>query len=236
MLAALLDLLFPPACAACDSRLRASAPGAFCAPCAESLEPLLPPYCTRCGEPFGGEGPSHPCLRCLRKPPAFDLARAPFVYGGALREAIHRYKYGGAWDLGRHLAPLVAPGAPDLDPRGFDLVVPVPLHPRRLAERGFDQAVPLARAVARESDLPLRPRALRRLRATAPQAGLVGEARRANVRGAFAVARPSEVAGRRVLLLDDVVTTGATARACARALREAGARAVGVLSLARTGS
>jgi ComF family protein len=235
MLAALFDLFFPPACAACDSRLRASAPGPFCTLCAESLEPLVPPFCTVCGEPFGGEGPSHPCLRCLRKPPPFDLLRAPYVYGGALREAIHRYKYGGAWDLGRHLAPLLARGGPGLDPRSFDVVVPVPLHPRRLAERGFDQAVPLARAVARESGLPLRPRALRRLRATAPQAALVGEARRANVRGAFAVSRPSEVAARRVLLVDDVVTTGATARACAAALREAGAKGVGVLSLARTG-
>jgi ComF family protein len=197
------------------------------------VEVVSPPYCTRCGEPFGGEGPRHPCERCLRRPPPFLFARAPFLYGGALREAIHRYKYQGAWELGRALASLFARGARELELGAFDLVAPVPLHPRRLAERGFDQTVPLARAVARAHRLPFGSRVLTRVRHTPPQALLSGEARRVNVRGAFAVPRPQRVLGLRVLLVDDLLTTGATAAECARALLAAGADQVAVVVLAR---
>lgn len=232
MLTALLELLFPPVCAACGEVLHGGGP--FCASCEVSVEPVRAPLCPTCGEPFGGEGPSHPCAFCLRSPPPFEAARAPFLYGGAIRTAIHRYKYGGAWELSRPLSALIAGPVAEFEPRDCDLVVPVPLHRRRLAERGFDQTVPLARAVARAHRLPLRLRALVRSRHTEPQARLQGEARRRNVAGAFAVPRRADVAGRRVLLVDDVLTTGATVRACTLALRGAGAAAVRVLTLSRT--
>jgi ComF family protein len=197
------------------------------------VDRLAAPFCLCCGLPFDAQGPSHLCGGCLRRPPPYALARAPFLYGGALRDAIHRYKYDRQWTLARPLGRLLCDVLPDLDPRSFDLVIPVPLHPRRLAERGFDQAVPLARAVARCHRIRLSPRALLRTRPTAPQALLDGGARRRNVHDAFLVARPREINGLRVLLVDDVLTTGATASACARALLRAGAASVGVLTLAR---
>jgi ComF family protein len=233
MLEALFDLLFPPSCASCDARLGPRAPEPFCEGCALSVDRLAAPFCLRCGVPFDAAGPSHCCGRCLRRPPPYTLARAPFLYGGALQDAIHRYKYEGHWTLARPLGQLLTGAILDLDPQSFDLVVPVPLHPRRLAERGFDQAVPLARAVARRHRLSLALRALRRTRPTTPQALLSGLARRRNVQNAFSVPRPREIEGLRVLLVDDVLTTGATAAACARALLAAGATAVGVLTLAR---
>jgi ComF family protein len=231
---AVLDLLFPPSCAACSDRLQDRDPAPFCATCAQSVDSIQVPYCTSCGEPFDAEGPCHPCARCLRHPPSFARARAPFVYGGALLEAIHRYKYRRAWDLGRSLGELLACSLDRTDLQPANLVLPVPLHPRRLQERGFDQAVPLARAVSRRLGAPMLPRALRRIRHTPAQTRLSGRARWENVAGAFAVPRPPQVASARILLIDDVLTTGATARACSRALLAAGASHVEVLTLART--
>lgn len=233
MFSPLLDLLYPPSCAACGARLALRDPAPWCLPCSASVEVLRPPYCASCGEPFDGEGPVHPCRRCLEAPPPFSLARAPLVYGGAVQEALARYKFGGQEFLGRELGALLAAGAPDLDPARYELVALVPLHPRRLASRGFDQAAALGRAVARAHRLAFAPRLLRRLRHTPPQSRLTGAARVRNVAGAFEVARPREALGRRVLLVDDVLTTGATARVCARALRQAGAADVAVLTLAR---
>lgn len=234
MLAILADILFPRACVACTERVAAGDPLPFCRLCAVSVEPLQPPYCLRCGQPFAGDGPNHACLRCSTHPPPFARARAPYLFGGSLLTALHRYKYGGAWELGGSLGALVAGGGyGDLVPTAFDLVVPVPVHRARLAQRGFDHVTPLARAVGRAGQVRMVPRALRRVRNTPPQVSLSGDARRRNVEGAFAVRDRRQVTGRRVLLVDDVLTTGATVSACSRALRGAGASQVAVLCLAR---
>jgi ComF family protein len=163
------------------------------------------------------------------------VARAPLRYreDGIARAAILLSKHGGRLPLLRHLADLLAEEAPGhLDLTRWDLLAPVPLHWRRRLQRGYNQAEILARAVGRRHAIPVAVRALGRVRATPPQQGSA-EARRRNVRDAFRVRRPGRVMGRRVLIVDDVFTTGATANACARALLQAGAAAVGVLTLAR---
>jgi ComF family protein len=167
------------------------------------------------------------CRRGLR---GFDAAYSYGAYEGVLRELIHLFKYGRirtlARPLGRYLAAAMPPDAT------FDVVAPVPLNWRRRWSRGFNQSALLAGAAARRLGVGVTP-ALSRTRATAAQAGLSHARRRANVSGAFRVRRPEQVAGRRILLVDDVMTTGATASACAAALKRAGARYVALLTLAR---
>lgn len=229
----LLDLLFPPRCPACDAL---TAELGLCHRCALSLYPLGA-ACPVCALP--ARAPVV-CARCRLWPPPWQTVRAPWRYGGELAAAIRRFKWGargraGRPELARPLAQLLVPALGGVEP---DVVVPVPLHPSRLAERGFAQALVLAshaRALAR-LQAPLAHDLLVRERATAEQAGLARAARIANVAGAFAVTEAGRVRGRHILLVDDVVTTGATAAACARVLRRAGARAVTVAALARAES
>ena len=232
-----LDLVFPAVCPVCVARSDAAAYRPFCAPCWTALPVGVGPGCAVCGEPFPGLAGALPCDACRRAPPPYAFARAVAPYRDGMREAIHALKYGRrpvlATPLGRLLADAGAAAAPVPLADWAEGIVPVPLHPTRHAERGFNQAELLAAPGATRWRLPMLPRALARVRPTAPQADLDAEARRANVRDAFKVTRPGEVRGRRVLLVDDVLTTGATVGAAARALLTAGATAVGVLTLAR---
>jgi ComF family protein len=221
---ALLDLFYPPRCAACGAPLGGSEEEPFCPVCAGAVDPV-PPGCVRCGLP----GPAALCGACHAHPPAFSGCRAGGLHGGPLADAIHRLKYRDrpalARPLGRWLAGRVGlpPGA---------AAVPVPLARARRLARGYDQALLLARALAGcAPGLELLPRGLVRERDTPPQVGRSREERVGAMRGAFR-ALP-EVRGREVVLVDDVVTTGATADACARALLRAGAMSVQVVSLAR---
>jgi ComF family protein len=214
-------LVYPARCCACDSPCLEGS--AFCPSCALSLE-LLTAACARCGLPLC---PGTLCVSCLRSPPPYAAAHAPYLFGGALARAVRRLKWGRQPELAGQLGALL----PALD---ADVVIPVPLHPRRLRERQFNQAAVLAFAAADAGRLraPIDVHALQRTRDTLPQTTLKPDDRKRNVRGAFS-ARRERIAGRRVLLLDDVVTTGATVAACTRALHSAGARQVVVLTLAR---
>jgi ComF family protein len=238
-LVALLDLVFPALCPVCEGRADERGPRPFCAGCWTALPRAAAPGCRVCGVAFPGLAAGLACHACRREPPPFAFARAAGVYRDGLRAAIHAVKYHRRPAVAAPLAGLLAEAATRLLPAPpadwAEVVVPVPLHPGRLAERGFNQATLLAGPCAARWRVPLREGALRRLRATRPQTELDAEARHANVAGAFEVARAREVAGRRVLLVDDVLTTGATAAAAAGALLAGGAAAVGVLVLARTG-
>ncbi len=219
-----LELVFPRLlrCPVCDRP--ASGPDALCGGCGQTLAALLArcgpgaAVCPRCGKP----GEAWYCAGCRERPPAFALARAAAPYSGPVQEAVLRLKFGRAtWladFLGPFLAGVVARGA--FGP--VDCLVPVPLHPARLRQRGFNQSLLLARSAGRWLGLPVAAGALRRVRATRSQVDLVAEERATNVRDAFAAA-PGSVDGARVVLVDDVMTTGATLDAGARALLAAGA-------------
>jgi ComF family protein len=218
-------LLFPDRCGACE----ALCDGPFCAPCADTLMPVGA-GCPLCGEPadealLPALRPRR-CPRCRASPPPYERARAPYLLGGALADAIHRFKYEGREELARPLSSLFA----GCEPPRSDVVVPIPLHASRLRQRGYDQAALLARQAARWWRLPLRP-LLVRVRATPHQVGQDRRRREENVRGAFRAA--GIVAGLRVCLLDDVLTTGATAAEAARAVLRGGAIRVEIRTLAR---
>jgi ComF family protein len=219
-----LDWLFRPQCAAC------CAPGAaLCPSCASSLE-ALGPACPRCALPTGDRAVV--CRRCASDPLPLDRIVAPWRFGGQLASAIRRLKFTGASHVARTVAPLWAPlVAATWDDRA--VVVPVPLHWRRRWRRGYDHAWLLAVHACAAAGVSRPVALLRRVRSCPPQSSLPAAARWANVHGAFAVRDPARVAGRPVILVDDVVTTGATMAACAHALRRAGAASIHGLALAR---
>lgn len=241
-LIAALDLFFPPLCPLCRRRLDEGRRDPLCGSCWERLPRLAPPYCACCGRPFYTFEAADPlsmaraglCESCRRRPPPFAYARAATLYREGVREALHAFKFGRKTGLARPLGDLLAEAGQTLLPdRAVDCLVPVPLHPAREAERGFNQSLLLAQRLARNWRLPLAVGVLRRVRVTRPQSELSVEERRANVSGAFVLRRPASVAGRRVLLIDDIFTTGATAVECCRVLTVGGAKAVGVLTVAR---
>jgi len=197
--------------------------------------PVRSPLCPVCGDAFAGGGPDHRCTRCLQRARYFARARACALYRSDLRSplvaTLHRFKYGRDVTL----APLLGAYLDEHCPLAIDhdVVIPVPLDLQRLRWRGFNQAAVLARFVAARRRRPFNAMALRRCRSTPPQVGLGESERRRNMAGAFALRDRDAVRGRTVLLIDDVMTTGATAEECAKTLRRAGARRVDVLVLAR---
>jgi ComF family protein len=226
-----LDLLFPPLCMAC--RTPVAEPG-LCADCWRAIAFLDGPGCACCGLPFPVDlGEGNFCAACLARPPAFDSARAILAYDEHSRGAILALKHADRLDLVPGFARWLARAGRSALVRG-EVIVPVPLHRFRLWRRRYNQAAELARRLGREQAIAVEPEGLVRTRATESQGAMASaRGRRRNVLGAFKVPVPARIAGRRVLLVDDVMTTGATVEACARALRRAGAAEVHVLALAR---
>ncbi|MDE2292603.1 MAG: ComF family protein [Elusimicrobia bacterium] len=224
----LLQLVLPRVCAACRADLPPPLQGPLCGPCLKGLRPLRPPYCPRCGA-AGAPEPS--CARCPSLPADAPLTRAAFRYRGPLPALLHAFKYGGSRSAGAALGDWMA-GAWRLHPElgRPDALVPVPLHPARLARRGFNQARLLAERVARAARVPVR-ELLSRERDTPPQARRARVERAGRLEGAF---RASSAAARlRLVLIDDAMTSGETLAACAAALREAGADGVRAFVLTR---
>jgi len=232
----LLDWFYPPHCYHCGAMLSGTRNRFLCLACWRALirTRIGGAVCPVCGLPLdAGEGETA-CVSCQLHAPNFDLARSIFPYAGPVGSLIVSYKFQGDFYLGpRVLGKAIAKGWLPGEIEDAEAVVPVPLHPRRQRERGYNQALLLARVVARSMGRPLEARALRRERYTAQQTRLAARKRWDNVRGAFRAGR-GDLAGRCLLLIDDVMTTGATASECARVLKKAGAGKVLVLTLART--
>ncbi len=230
----MFNLVFPDECRVCGLPLREISKIPVCAVCLCAPRPLVAAYfCTGCNTPFLNAFPldeNGRCGLCRRGLTAFDAAFSYGEYDGPLRKLIHLFKYERLKPLARPLGKLLASALPR--EWRYDMVVPMPLHWRRSWERGFNQSELLARVVAVRLGAPL-VKAVRRTRRTPSQAGLTNAQRRNNVAGAFVCNKRFSVKGRHVLLVDDVLTTGATAGACAAVLKRAGAKRVTVLTLAR---
>jgi len=228
----LLDILFPPRCLGCASLGKEI----FCANCLAGIN-YIDLCCQKCGRPFAGSFRNSLCSDCRSQTPPFDIARSAAIYEGALKEAIHKFKFGGKMSLSGPLSKLFADrlsaGHFDRVLEGIDMVTMVPLYNKRQKERGFNQAEVLAQAAANYLKLDPAEHVLLRTRNTRPQFDLKREERFANVEGAFEVGRGTLVRGKSILLIDDIFTTGATVCECSKALKDAGAKRVAVLTLAR---
>jgi ComF family protein len=232
---AVLDALLPPQCLTCDTPV--AEPGHFCAGCFTATHFITEPHCRRCGVPFAHAlegGVERICPQCRDMPPPWGQARAALRYDIHSRRVILPLKHGDRTELARALAPMMARAGAVLLAEA-DLLVPVPLHRRRLRARRYNQSALLAQQLHRLTELPVCVDALIRLRATPPLGTLSAEQRARAVDGVFALrpGRDSLIRGRRILLIDDVLTSGATAGACARVLLAAGAARVDVLTAAR---
>ena len=232
---AFLDFFLPPKCPFCGNFADSFSPERPCPSCLSRLKFFSSPRCPRCGTGFPSTSDrDHLCSACLSAEPPFGKARSLCPYEGLIAETITRFKFGGVARLARPLGVLLAEYQdPEFPFSEIDLLIPVPLHTRRLRERGFNQSLLLARQVSQRRSIPLNFTALQRSRQTQPQTQLSGPERRKNVRGAFEVRSAEALAGKRVLLIDDVLTTGATVQECAKALVDAGVKSVDVLTLAR---
>ncbi len=235
-----LDFLYPPKCAACGAPLASEPSRRVCARCVARVELVPNPRCEVCGGPLeSASNDAVRCSRCLAHPPRYRIARTVARYRttaedepGTLPALIRRHKYGLDQSVGRALVEYLGDELP-VSADDYDLVIPVPLHWRRLWWRGFNQAALLAAEVARRLDLPLDTTAMSRQRFTPPQTAQHHDERIKNVRRAFTVKDSLRVRNRRILIVDDVMTTGATVDECARVLIAAGAASVDVFTLAR---
>ena len=233
LLKTLVELFYPSNCVACGL---AQAPEIFlCDECRNSILPINPPFCHRCSRPFEGaitgEFSCPNCEDCIM---AFDCAISIYQAKGVLRDLIHRFKYGGQYYLRRLLAQILLETMRDerITALPVDALVPVPLHPARRRERGFNQAEALAKLLAKQTAIPMLD-CIERRSYTQTQTQFDRSERRRNLRNAFALRKNSFVVGKNIVLLDDVLTTGSTLHECAVVLRESGAESVRAITVAR---
>jgi len=233
-----LDTVLPPLCHLCKASIPDTREELLCDHCLEKCYRIQSPLCLVCGIPFlTSQGIDHVCGRCQTAPPPFRAARAAFLYEASVKELIHRFKYGHkvllAHPIGCFIARYLSEFVVEVEP---DLLMPIPLHRTRLRERCFNQAQLLGEVLAKMWDIPLSIGNLQRVRQTVPQTNLTADERARNVRGAFAMSEPAQIQGKRVLLVDDVLTTGSTVAECSRVLHAGGAEAVCVVTACRAGS
>jgi ComF family protein len=232
---AALNFVYPPVCQICGQERAGAAQGFVCAACRRKVRWVTPPFCERCGLPFEGEmTAAFECANCQNTKFHFRFARSAVVANDLILDIIHRYKYSGGLWFERFLAGvLIQQAVPALSAEKWDLIVPIPLHHVKERERQFNQAEHLARHLGRATGLPVNVHLVKRVKSTTTQTLLGRRERAANVQAAFAVRAGKELEGEKIVLLDDVLTTGATTNACARALRGAGAGDICVWTIAR---
>jgi len=240
LLSHIIDLIYPPRCFACTEFLwdrEAFVNGRrlyFCKPCLSSFPVLESPFCLVCCKPLEGTGPGRLCKDCSRHPPEFDLLVSPYLYEPPVVDCIYQLKYTPKPHVGKSLGVLLGAFALEVL-GGIDdpVLLPVPLHKKRLRQRGFNQSLILAKEAAKTIRGELDFTSLQRTRFTSPQVDLQKKERIRNVKGAFGLSSPEKFQGRQVILVDDVATTGSTLNECARVLKKAGAQEVVALVLAR---
>jgi competence protein ComFC len=233
LLRGMLSLLYPPACAICAAEIE---PDKYlCAECGAKLVRIKPPFCEKCSEPFQGAITNRfDCANCAHRTLYFETAVSTFRSRGVARRVILDFKYGGQIHLRRLVASWLFAALEDdrLRDQEFDLIVPVPLHPARERERGFNQAFLLAELVSAQMSIQVRS-VLERIRYTTTQTAFDRDERMENLRGAFRLRKNADVRKLRLLLIDDVLTTGSTLSECARVLRRGGACSVHAATAAR---
>ena len=232
---AVLSFFYPEVCQCCHMERATPQEGFVCQECRKQVQLIQPPFCERCGLPFEGEVTTlFVCSYCQETTCHYSTARAAVGSKDPVLEIIHRYKYQRQLWFEPFLSGLlVQAAAPVLWGKEWDYIVPVPLHPKKQSEREFNQAERLARPLAKATEIPLHTRLLRRVEHTRTQTQLSREERAVNVRKAFALHKGADCQGQRLVVVDDVLTTGATTNACARVLKEAGAAEVCIWTVAR---
>jgi ComF family protein len=236
MVKSLLNMVLPPRCPLCNRDGTGETVSPFCGSCAEKIIEMKGPCCPTCGRPLPSqelleENPEFKCGICRIHPLYLDSTHLLAHFSGPIRESIHLFKYSEHCRLGRDLIRRFRSRIKELLPK-VDILIPIPLHPLRLRMRGFNQSVILGREVSRMEGIPIALDLIIRTRKGSPQVGLRGKERLRNVRGSFAVRKPEKIKDKKVLLVDDVMTTGATANECARVLKKANAGSVHLLALA----
>ncbi|MBI5024709.1 MAG: ComF family protein [Candidatus Omnitrophica bacterium] len=231
-------LVYPPHCLVCSTHYTAHPPGSgVCPPCRAAIVFNRPPFCRKCSRHLGISA-TNICKECRKAGPSFDFAWSACLYEDPIKDLLHRFKYGQKTQLRRLFAEVMISFIKEygLDTGQFDAIVPIPLSSTRSRERGYNQAQLLAQELAREFSIPLAPEGnhLRRVRHTGPQSFLDEKQRWTNIKGAFTIRKLNNLKHKNILLIDDLLTTGATASEAARVLKDAGAGTVGVLTLAIT--
>jgi len=231
----IIDFIFPPTCSVCGEPFNAEKEAVICPHCISQVRYIESPMCSKCGKPFYTEVlKDHYCGECLTKKRYFNRARAMGYYDGVLRNAIRIFKYKLKNNLAFPLIRLMVDRMQSFfEETSYNLIIPVPLHSKRLRERGFNQALSLARLLSKQYEIPLDRYSLTRRRMTEPQVGLSERNRVKNVSGAFSILEKNKVVKKDILLVDDVYTSGNTVDECSKVLIKAGARKVDVLTLAR---
>lgn len=236
LLTGLCDLVYPPHCLICKKHLLDHSPADMvCLHCQNALTHNIPPFCLKCSRHLGAM--AHPrCRECTKTKPQFDFAWAACLYKDPLKTLIYQFKYNQKTYLRRPFAQFIIGFVQryHLDITQFDFIVPIPLFSSRFRERGYNQSQLLAEQIAREYDIPLSSKNLVRIRNTEHQTFLSEKERWTNIRGAFRIKDSAKISGKNILIIDDLLTTGATGSEAARTLKSAGAKTVGVLTLAIT--
>ena len=229
-----IGLIFPSRCIICERPTDSSRHSPLCVEHDREIIPVKPPVCSKCGRKmFGVSVERLLCADCRSTRVYYDAGYSGYIYAQALRELLHLFKYGRKRYLGSVLGKLMLDYVREhADGFVYDAIVPVPLHWRRYFSRGFNQATSLARPLSKQFRIPILKRNLRRVRYTRPQVSLPRKERKSNIVNAFKIRHPAKVAGKKLLLIDDVITTGATLNECARVLKDAGASEVTILTLA----
>lgn len=226
----IVSFIYPAQCRVCEKVIGIESISYVCDSCCENIDYIVPPWCEICGIP----NTENVCIDCATNPPQYGKLRTIGNYRGALQQLIHLYKFEKRTNLVKYLVQLIITNFPnDLTLDEYDYILPIPIHKRRLRERGFNQTVLLADHISKQSNNPILTNALIREKNTSPQSSLDREARQTNIIGAFALRRSEIIRNKKILVLDDVYTTGATVREVVKVLWTADPMDIDVLTLAR---